>query len=462
MAESKTKNRQYNEEYLRIIEQREDDEADRRAAWDYMLHSTAVFDGRPVWSSYMPKFFDAATRKRFEYIAETTDRILGKVMREYLENPTYRRVYDLDERLVELILLPRDYDAMLPYARVDLFLDEDTLEATFCEFNADGSSGMNEDREVAASIANSAPWKEFAAKHRVQTGEKALFDGWVDEFLRIYDTYRFKVEQPRIAIVDFLENAVTEEFKVYGKLFEERGLEFAVYDVRELEFTDGKLVGRTAFVGADNMPIDAIWRRSVTSDIIDHWEESQPLIEAVRQQKVALIGSFAGHLVHDKQIFRVLFDPATKAILTDEENAFIEETVPFTTFLGEEYIDLEAVKAEPEKWIIKPTDAYGSRNVHAGRDHTAEEWAELIDSHADGRSGAPFLVQRFCVPFQTPTLPFYDREEDYTASARMYYNLSGLYLHDGKFAGVFSRQGPGNIILGKFGGVTAVSTWVED
>ena len=66
------------------------------------------------------------------YIAETTYSILSKVMREYLENPSYRHVYDIDPRLVELILLPRGYDALLPFARVDLFLNEDDMSAQFC------------------------------------------------------------------------------------------------------------------------------------------------------------------------------------------------------------------------------------------------------------------------------------------------------------------------------------------
>ena len=43
--------------------------------------------------------------------------------------------------------------------------------------------------------------------------------------------------------------------------------------------------------------------------MLEFWDESQALIEAVKAQKVALIGSFAGHIVHDKQIFEALFNP---------------------------------------------------------------------------------------------------------------------------------------------------------
>ena len=73
------------------------------------------------------------------------------------------------------------------------------------------------------------------------------------------------------------------------------------------------LLARKAFYGRDNAKIDAIWRRSMTNDIIDNWEASQALISAVRERKVALIGSFAGHLVHDKQIFKCFICPKPSA-----------------------------------------------------------------------------------------------------------------------------------------------------
>lgn len=456
-----TRNAAYADEYLAIVDELGGCAAERIAARGYMEHSTAIYHGVVVDSSFVPRFYDRATYDHFKYIAETSHRILVKVMREYLENPAYRACFDFDERLVDLILLPRDYDAMLPFARVDLFLDEKTLDATFCEFNGDGSSGMNENREIGASIANAAPLREFAKRHALQTCDEALFPGWVDEFLSIYDTYAFKVEQPHVAIVDFLENAITEEFKIFAKLFASRGVECSVYDVRDLAFENGKLVGKKAFFGRDNAPINAVWRRSVTNDIIEHWGESQALIQAVRERKVALIGSFAGHIVHDKQIFQVLFMPQTRAILTPEENSFVDATVPFTSFFDESHVNVAQVKATREQWIIKPTDAYGSKDVYAGVDFSDEEWAAIVDRYVNGAAGAPFIVQRYCTPFRTKTLPLYGEPEDSSREAVPYNNLSGLYLYNGRFTGVFSRLGPEPVICKKTRGITSQTLWVD-
>ena len=162
-------NAQLTDEYLALVAERGGDARGRLAAREHMNNSTAIYHHEVVDSSYVPRLYSRETRERFAYIAETTYSILSKVMREYLENPSYRHVYDIDSRLVELILLPRGYDALLPFARVDLFLNEDDMSAQFCEFNADGSSGMNENREITASIAYSEPFKAFAAAHQVRT-----------------------------------------------------------------------------------------------------------------------------------------------------------------------------------------------------------------------------------------------------------------------------------------------------
>ncbi len=159
-----------------------------------MNNSTAIYHHVVVDSSYVPRLYNRETYERFVYIAETTYSILSKVMREYLENPSYRHVYDIDPRLVELILL-RGYDALLPFARVDLFLNEDDMSAQFCGINADGSSGMNENREITASIANSEPFKAFAAAHQVRTCNEELFAGWVDEVPQNLRHLRFEGRQ---------------------------------------------------------------------------------------------------------------------------------------------------------------------------------------------------------------------------------------------------------------------------
>ena len=458
---SLTANHRYTAEYLMLAQKLDPQGDDRRRTWEYLESSTSKYDGITVFSSSLPRLFDQTTYDTFKNIAETTYRILCKVVDAYRTDPAYRSIFGYDARAEELILLPCGYTEPLPLMRVDLFLDEDTLEARFCEFNSDGSSGMNENREITLGVQPSSIYRAFAQHHRVRDCVKSLFEGWVDEFLRIYGTFENRVENPTIAIVDFLDHAVVEEFKVYGHIFEERGYRFAVYDVRELSFDGERLRGERAYYGEDGLTIDAIWRRCISTDVVAQWDESQPLIEAVRALKVALIGSFAGHIVHDKRIFSLLMRPETQTLLTAEENAFLARTIPYTTYLDSTHADLTEVCDNRQDWVIKPLDSYGSQGVYVGLDYDRGEWSRLVDEHRDGRSGTTYLAQRFCNPYPTPAIPLYGKEEDYELPPRSYRNLSGLYVYGGHFAGVFSRQGPQNIILGKKGGVTAPTIWVD-
>ncbi len=452
------KNAAYTQEYLDIAASLDGDIAGRRAARAYMDSSSAIVHHQVVSTSFVPKLYDAASREVMRTVVETTHRILVKVMQHYLDDADYRTIFDYDPRLAELILVPRGYDALLPFARFDIFLDENTGDVAFCEFNGDGSSGMNENREITHSVENTETFKEFARRHEVRPCE--LFDAWVAEFVSIYKTYEHRVENPRFAICDYLQNGVVDEFHLFAERFTKAGWPCTVCDVRDLTF-DGEVLR-----DAEGAPVNAIWRRCVTNDVLEFWDESQALIEAVRAQKVALIGSFAGHIVHDKQIMEALFHPKTQAFLTPEEIAFIERTVPQTRYLDENEVDLDAIRANKDAWIIKPTDAYGAADVFAGCFQTPEEWEGVIERFANGAAGAPFLVQRYITPHKTQILPP-DNDIANLSDAEvprepvLYNNLEGLYCYNGRFQGIFSRLGPYPTISKPMAGITCATIWVD-
>ena len=212
-------NNAYTQEYFDIMESLGGDIESRRAAYDYMKNSTAIVHHQVISTSFVPRLYDRRTREIMRTTVETTHRILCKVIEHYLEDPDYRTIFDYDPRLAELILVPRGYDAVLPFARFDIFLDEETGEVAFCEFNGDGSSGMNENREITNSLANAKTFQEFARRHKIEPCE--LFDAWVEDFISIYHTYKGRVEHPRFAICDYLQNGVVDEFHLFAKKFEE-------------------------------------------------------------------------------------------------------------------------------------------------------------------------------------------------------------------------------------------------
>ena len=102
-------NADFTDEYFDILDELDGDIPSRRTAYSYMQNSTAIVHHEVVACSFVPRLFNKKTYSTMKSAAEMTHRILCKVMQRYLDDPHYRELFDFDERLKELILLPRGY-----------------------------------------------------------------------------------------------------------------------------------------------------------------------------------------------------------------------------------------------------------------------------------------------------------------------------------------------------------------
>jgi glutathionylspermidine synthase len=188
------------------------------------------------------------------------------------------------------------YSTLLPVCRLDIFLNEETGGFKFCEFNADGSSAMNENAELYRTYRNTLLYREMDERYEQHMFE--LFDSWVETFLRIYAEGQDQEGQekdeaalPAVAIVDFLEKGSSAaEFTAFREAFERAGCQAFVAEIRDMRYENGRLLT------GDGHPVDAVYRRAVTSDILAHREEVRPFLQAVRDRSVCLIGDFCHRL----------------------------------------------------------------------------------------------------------------------------------------------------------------------
>ncbi len=314
------------EEYISIIEDLDGDLPGRRAALRFIEETGIMAYGAPLTFSYVPNLFDSDDLAYLEQVSTTAHRILCKVIRHFLDDPGYREIFHFPPEVERLILLPCNYSQLLPIARFDLFLDEKDGSFQFCEFNADGTSAMSRDLAAAQALEEGAAFQEFARRHTVEHFE--LFDSWVEAFMDIYRSDENAKDNPNVCITDFSESGVNSDFNLFIEAFERRGIPARFVDVRALDF-DGEQLRD----GADGYTIDAIYRRSVTSEIMQHPGECDALIDAVAAEKVCLIGHFRTTVIHTKMIGVALYDPQTAAFLSDEEQDFICRHVPRTYLL---------------------------------------------------------------------------------------------------------------------------------
>ncbi|MBQ8301184.1 MAG: glutathionylspermidine synthase family protein [Clostridia bacterium] len=406
--------------------------ASAKVQQEYIKTSTARYHGYFVHTLYIPKMFTEEMAEFFEKSADTMYKILEKVIHEYQTNGEYRKLFGFEEKLEKLILRPNHYDCALPIARIDIFFNEDDFTFKFCEFNADGSSAMNEDKELNQAIKLTSTYNKFIEKYDVRTFE--LFHSWVKAFMEIYKTYDRAVEKPYVAIVDFFNNDITREFTAFKKAFEDNGIECEICEIVDLKYENGKLISPLG------RHINAVYRRAVTCDIMRNYDKVLPFIQAAENNDVCLIGDFKTQVIHNKIVFKVLHDEMTSSFLTDEEVQFIKEHIPYTASLTKEEIEKHDVLNTKNKWVIKPEDSYASKGVYAGVEGmTDEEWKAEVLKNIDNH----YLLQEYCEPYATVNI---DITHDENAQYKKYSNITGMYVYNGKLAGLYSRIAKNSII----------------
>lgn len=440
------KTSEMNQKYLQIIKDYDERTYGEVCAFKQKLKEDADrFDTMPVEFLLIPKLFNREIVEDFSRIAAMTYGILLKVTEQYLKDEAYRQLFRFDPLLERLILSECRYEALLPIARIDLFYNEDTGEFKFCEFNTDGSSGMAEETDIADGLSETYAFHKFSKDLDVVRFE--LFDSLVDGFLDVYAQYPDHKDHPLIAIVDFLESGISNEFETFRRSFEKKGCEAVIADIRQLVYKDEAL-----YYG--DRKIDAVYRRAVTGEIMAKQETCPDFIESILDGKVCIIGHIRSQIAHVKLLFAILRRPETQEILTAEENDFVAKHFPFTTVLSSGNYDYNEVLMNKDKWIIKPSDMYASKYVYAGVELSQDEWAKALELGIK----SDFLLQEFVQPYETLNC-YFDQEGELVVD--LFGNITGLYLYHGAFSGIFSRAGRQAIISAQHDGFSLGSMYVN-
>lgn len=390
------------------------------------------WDGERFFSHgiHIPKTYEEKTIKHFQEIVTMTYGIVTKVIRAYLEQPEYRKLFPFSKELEELILVPNGYDSLLPIACFDIFYDEDTEDFKFCEINTDGTSGMNEYTQNDRFYKDNYTHQYMKKKYDLRSFE--LFGSWIDCFMGLYGTYDKRIEKPQVAIVDFLDKALLGDFEGFAKRFEKRGIPCRICDIRDLRY-DG-----SSLSAADGYRIDAIYRRAVTTDIMEDFDRVQPLIQAVTDRNIFMAGSFCTQIPHNKWLFYLLHREETHKLLSEEEIAFVERHIPKTFLLADGQCDRELILNDKDGYLLKPLDSYGCAGLYAGVECSGQEWQRAVDACW----GKDYICQEYCKQYRTLNADFLFGD----GKVHPFINMTRLFVYNGVFAGVYGRFAQGDTI----------------
>jgi glutathionylspermidine synthase len=428
---------------------------------DRVGKSGAIYHEKPVPFLYMPKIFTKQDIHNFDRAVKNIFSIANRTIDLYMKEAGVRALFGFDSRLEELILGAANghgYQANVPMGRFDLFYYPGG-GYKLCELNADGASAMNEEHELTNILLGTLAMQEIARDYSVKRFE--LFDSWVEEVKNIYNEYLASTDQApapfknnqanyadiTVAILDFIDKGNLLEFEVFKEHFQKSGFHCVIVDPRDLTYDKGKLFYR-------DRRIDIIYRRLVTRDLMDRYEEVPELIQGILANQTCIIGPIKSQVIHTKRFFEVLYQPAFRAFLSEDEIAYIDEHVPATKPL-QDCEDLNTYICAKNQYIVKPVDGYASQGVCAGKDYSQEAWEALLKE----KIREDYIIQEYC-PLPLSENLLYDDEGK--ATLYEFHNLTGLFVYNQKFSGIYSRAGLNAIISGQHGGYTMSSVYLED
>lgn len=430
-------------EFIEALGRLDMDPAGRKRAEAQTIASGITVNDGPVAFSCVPLLVTEEDRFAFEQVIGGIQKILVKMTERYTSDPDYRGIFGFSKEMEELICLPCDYPCIIPFGRYDLFYDAESREYGFCEINTDGAGGMSWNDRITEAVLENFGDQQYLKERKIKVwaAEEAFADGILETWRTSPQAYANGclkegelLSDPLIAVVDFKEEAVMTDFEGIIRGIQSRGVRSRFTDIRDLEFDGRQLTDRR-----DGAVINGIYRRAVTSVVLERLEECRALIEAVRAEKVVLMGHFRTSLAHSKTVFAAMYRPETRAFLTEEEMEYVKVHVPATYILRDGILsekDLEEIRNHREKWVLKPEEGFASFGVTCGMDVDREEWCRLLDQALK----QPYVLQQFCKRYSVPVVRGDSGEVD------EYPLMLGIFQTNGHAAGCYSRAGKAGVI----------------
>ena len=374
-------------EYHALLTEELAGESDRQLATQ--LRTRGLFFGdRALCSVLRPRFFAPA---QYAFLQRQGARILRAFRTAHRAALADDRVLDqfgLSGWERELARVDPGFPEASPVSRLDAFFVDDGRALRFTEYNAEVPAG-GAYNDVLAELFYAMPamraflrrWDVRPLPARHQTLH-ALQDAW--------ETWSGRRTRPRIAIVDWKEVPTQSEFALYRDYFVRQGIDCVIVDPAEVEYTGGEL-------RAAGGRIDVIYKRVLTTELVERGGMDHPILRAFRDRKVCLVNPPSCKILHKKASLAVLHDERNAHLFGEDERAAVAESIPWTrvveerstTFDGRTIDLLPWIADNRERLVLKPNDEYGGKGIVLGWEVDDAGWRDAIRAAL----AEPYIVQ---------------------------------------------------------------------
>jgi hypothetical protein len=333
------------------------------------------FGDRVLCPFLRPFFLTEADEARVTSVVSTLWTLGERVARVALDRPEMLAQFALSDEEVRLARIDPRYATASTAGRADAFILPDSLQ--FAEYNAESPAGPAYSQGLAElfdALPLMARFRDrFAARY--YTPASAVLDA----LLASYREWGGMAAPPQIAIVDWREVPTYTEFELLRDMFVARGVPTLICDPRDLEYSRGTLA-------ADGVAIDFVYRRVLINDILARPDECRALVDAYAAGAVCMANTLRCKIPHKKAFFAVLTDERWRDMWSDAERGIIRRHIPWTALVEERRVTRDGVsidlvpylRANRERFVIKPNDEYGGTGVTLGWETGESDWDAAI------------------------------------------------------------------------------------
>lgn len=331
---------------------------------------------RPFSPFLRPYFFERSRYERIKSAAAILNLAFESMTTAALEFDEIMTELGMSEKEERWARLDPGYPGVSLNSRFDTFLSGEGF--AFLEYNAENPAGIGDQPSLERLYSQVPEVREFLAnnQHYYPSPEVKLLDALVSG----YRDFGGKKVKPNIAIVDWDGVSTMTEFEVLKEYFEASGHETVICDPGELEYE-----GPSLTVG--DFEIDIFYKRVLIHEFLDKFDESGAVYRACVNGAVCMANTFRSKIPHKKAGFAILTDERYRSLFTQEQLELVRLHIPWTrtiregetTYFSETVDLLEYIRAERERFVMKPNDDYGGHGITFGWESTESEWDDAIE-----------------------------------------------------------------------------------
>lgn len=421
----------------------EGDDGLQKASYECLHREMAgagVRFGKEIIPTFLrPYFISEEEGRLLKYAVNMIMRCAEKLLKLYSADTEVAEYLELTPGESELFEIPHGYEETAVICRLDGFLDEVGLR--FLELNCDTPAGMGYGDRMAGIFLSLPVFERLGADYRyhyIETRERLL-----QVLLTCYRRFGGR-DRPNIAMVGWEGLRTRPEFNLIKQTFEARGYRTVICDPRALEYSRGRLTWK-------GTRIHLIYRKVLTSQFLGRIDELKALLRAYREGTVCMVNPFGSKLLSYKAILYFLTDPRFLKHFSEEEQQVLRRFIPWTRRIAQERVWYEGrqedlvplIRRAKDRFVIKPSDAFGGKGVCIGRETDPSGWDEVIKEALEGR----WVVQE-AIDIPEEPFPYFSPEVGF---GQKKVNLNP-FAFGSRYAGSVARISTSSIINVSAGG----------